>query len=132
VYSLVIVNRRFCRSIPSHSAGLKSGLTSACCIPQAGFLLGLLVDPEVGGGVPQKCCLASTGPHSVIFQHVEVFIAATVRTSDSRSFLLKYVVINILIVLAKMNMCGDVCRLCCYITIIFHVYSALVSCNYWN
>jgi hypothetical protein len=81
VYSLVKVSRSFCRSISPHSSGLKSRPSSACCIPHAGFLCGLLVDPEVGGE------RNFGGFHSVISQHIELFIAAIVRTSNSYAFL---------------------------------------------
>jgi hypothetical protein len=43
------------------------------------------------------------GFHSVISQHIELFIAAFVRTSNSYAFLLKYVVICVLIVCASEN-----------------------------
>jgi hypothetical protein len=68
------------------------------------------------------------GFHSIISQHIERFIAAIMRISNSYAFLLKYVVFYVLIVCAS----SDVCCLCCYVIIISQVYSALILCDYWD
>jgi hypothetical protein len=64
-------------------------LPSACCLLDAGFLLGFLVDSEDGGDVfLRNVCFSFTGLHGVISQKTEFLIAADVTASDLTSNIL--------------------------------------------
>jgi hypothetical protein len=61
---------------------VKTEPSCACFLLQAGFLLGLLLDPEDGEDILPKYLVTFTELHAVIFQKIERFVATALRTSN--------------------------------------------------
>jgi hypothetical protein len=62
------------RSLGRHSSLADQSQGGVFFFPHAGFLLGLFLDSEDGGGIfPPECQLTSIGLHSIISQEVYLF-----------------------------------------------------------